>query len=174
MSLNKVMLIGNVGKDPEVRYLEGNNANGQQAKVARFPLATSERYRDRSGETRENTEWHNISCWRNNADVVERFVKKGTQLFIEGRIRTRQWTDQTGNKRYQTEIEADTIQLLGRRDDAPAPQGGGYQGGYQGAPSQPQASRPYQSAPAPAQAAAPAADAPIDLMGDNGSDDLPF
>ncbi|MBQ7268451.1 MAG: single-stranded DNA-binding protein [Bacteroidales bacterium] len=161
MSLNKVMLIGNVGKDPEVRYLEGNNAGGQQAKVARFPLATSERYRDRSGETRENTEWHNISCWRNNADVVERFVKKGTQLYIEGRIRTRQWTDQTGNKRYQTEIEADTIQLLGRRDENPA---------------QMPASRPYQAAPAPAPAPAPAAvqEAPIDLMPEGGSDDLPF
>lgn len=169
MSLNKVMLIGNVGKDPEVRYLEGNNANGQQAKVARFPLATSERFRDRSGETRENTEWHNIACWRNNADVVERFVKKGTQLFIEGRIRTRQWTDQTGNKRYQTEIEADTIQLLGRRDEVPGQQQGGYQGGYQGAPAP--APRP---AAAPAPAPAPAQEAPIDLMGDNGSDDLPF
>ncbi len=169
MSLNKVMLIGNVGKDPEVRYLEGNNANGQQAKVARFPLATSERFRDRSGETRENTEWHNIACWRNNADVVERFVKKGTQLYIEGRIRTRQWTDQTGNKRYQTEIEADTIQLLGRRDEVPGQQQGGYQGGYQGAPAP--APRP---AAAPAPAPAPAQEAPIDLMGDNGSDDLPF
>lgn len=173
MSLNKVLLIGNVGKDPEVRYLEGNNPNGQQAKVARFPLATSERFRDRSGETRENTEWHNIACWRNNADVVERFVKKGTQLYIEGRIRTRQWTDQTGNKRYQTEIEADTIQLLGRRDDAQ--QGGGYsapgpQGGYSGAP----ASAPRPVAPAPAPAPAPVQEAPIDLMGDNGSDDLPF
>lgn len=169
MSLNKVMLIGNVGKDPEVRYLEGNNVNGQQAKVARFPLATSERFRDRSGETRENTEWHNIACWRNNADVVERFVKKGTQLYIEGRIRTRQWTDQTGNKRYQTEIEADTIQLLGRRDEVPGQQQGGYQGGYQGAPAP--APRP---AAAPAPAPAPAQEAPIDLMGDNGSDDLPF
>ena len=169
MSLNKVMLIGNVGKDPEVRYLEGNNANGQQAKVARFPLATSERFRDRSGETRENTEWHNIACWRNNADVVERFVKKGTQLYIEGRLRTRQWTDQAGNKRYQTEIEADTIQLLGRRDEVPGQQQGGYQGGYQGAPAP--APRP---AAAPAPAPAPAQEAPIDLMGDNGSDDLPF
>jgi single-strand DNA-binding protein len=173
MSLNKVMLIGNVGKDPEVRYLEGNNANGQQAKVARFPLATSERYRDRNGETRENTEWHNIACWRNNADVVERFVKKGTQLYIEGRIRTRQWTDQTGNKRYQTEIEADTIQLLGRRDDVP----GAQQGAYQAAPAQP---RPYQGAPAPAAAPAaapspaPAPEAPIDIALEDGSDDLPF
>ena len=76
MSLNKVMLIGNVGRDPEVRYLDGNSG---QAKVATFTLATTERYRDRNGETRENTEWHNIVAWRNTADVVERFVKKGTQ-----------------------------------------------------------------------------------------------
>ena len=81
------MLIGNVGRDPEVRYLEGNNG----AKVATFTLATTERYRDRNGETRENTEWHNIVAWRNTADVVERFVRKGTQLYIEGRIRTRSW-----------------------------------------------------------------------------------
>ena len=129
MSLNKAMLIGNVGKDPEVRYLDGSNG---QAKVATFTLATTERYRDRNGETRENTEWHNIVAWRSTADVVERFVKKGTQVYIEGRIRTRSWDDQTGNKRYTTEIMADNLQLLGKKADNPG-QGGGYQqqGGYQ-------------------------------------------
>ena len=132
MSLNKAMLIGNVGRDPEVRYLDGKDGN---AKVATFTLATTERYRDRNGETRENTEWHNIVAWRSTADVVERFVKKGTQLFIEGRIRTRSWDDQTGNKRYVTEIVADTLQLLGRRPDGQSPQGGyqtpgQQQGGY--------------------------------------------
>ena len=121
MSLNKAMLIGNVGKDPEVRYLDGSNG---QAKVATFTLATTERYRDRNGETRENTEWHNIVAWRNTADVVEKYVKKGTQVYIEGRIRTRSWDDQTGNKRYTTEIMADTLQLLGKRQDNPAGQGG--------------------------------------------------
>ena len=130
MSLNKVMLIGNVGRDPEVRYLDGNSGN---AKVATFTLATTERYRDRNGETRENTEWHNIVAWRNTADVVEKFVKKGTQLYIEGRIRTRSWDDQTGNKRYTTEIIADTLQLLGKKSDNPAAaQPSGYQ------PQQPQ------------------------------------
>ena len=129
MSLNKAMLIGNVGRDPEVRYLDGQNGN---AKVATFTLAPTERYRDRNGETRENTEWHNIVAWRNTADVVEKFVKKGTQVYIEGRIRTRSWDDQTGNKRYTTEIIADTLQLLGKRSDNP-----GGQGGYQqGAPAQ--------------------------------------
>ena len=122
MSLNKVMLIGNVGKDPEIRYLEGNPATGTTTKIATFPLATSERYRDRNGEQHENTEWHNIVAWRGLADTMERFVRKGSQLYIEGRLRTRSWTDQNGAKRYTTEIVADSIQLLGRRPDN---QGGG-------------------------------------------------
>ena len=116
MALNKVMLIGNVGKDPEVRYLESGPQNPSgNAKVASFTLATSERFRDRNGEVRENTEWHNIVAWRNSADVVEKYVKKGTQLYIEGKLRTRSWVDQTGNKRYTTEVVADSLQLLGRR-----------------------------------------------------------
>ena len=118
MSLNKVMLIGNVGNDPEVRYLESNPQNpAANAKVASFRLATTERYRDRSGELRENTEWHSVVVWRNNADVAEKFVRKGSQVYIEGKLRTRQWTDQTGNKRYTTEVVADTLQLLGKRPD---------------------------------------------------------
>ena len=130
MSLNKVMLIGNVGRDPEIRYLEGNSQGGG-TKVATFTLATTERYRDRNGELRENTEWHNIVAWRQTADVVERFVKKGTQLYIEGRLRTRSYTDQQGIKKYTTEINADNLQLLGRRQDDQG-QGGGYQqSGYQ-------------------------------------------
>ena len=121
MALNKVMLIGNVGKDPEVRYLESGPQNPSgNAKVASFPLATSERFRDRNGEVRENTEWHNIVAWRNSADVVEKYVKKGTQLYIEGKLRTRSWVDQTGNKRYTTEVVADSLQLLGRRPDGSA------------------------------------------------------
>jgi len=142
MSLNKVMLIGNVGQDPEVRYLDGNSPN---AKVASFRLATTERYRDRnSGETRENTEWHNIVAWRNMADIVERFVKKGTQLYIEGRIRTRSWDDQNGNKRYTTEIIADNLQLLGRKADNPASQGA--PAGYQGVPAGDQGAGQYRQA----------------------------
>ena len=132
--LNKVMLIGNVGSDPEVRYLDGNNnVNGGNAKVATIRLATSERFRDRSGEQRENTEWHNVVAWRNLADLAENFIRKGTQIYVEGRIRTREYTDQTGAKRYRTEILADNIQLLGRRSDNPGAQDGGpAQGGYQG------------------------------------------
>ena len=144
MSLNKVMLIGNVGRDPEVRYLDGQSGN---AKVATFTLATTERYRDRNGETRENTEWHNIVAWRNTADVVERFVRKGTQLYIEGRIRTRAWDDQTGNKRYTTEIIADTLQLLGKKSDNPGAQPG-YSAPAQQQPAYTQPAQPaYQAQP---------------------------
>ncbi len=161
------MLIGNVGRDPEVRYLEGN------AKVATFTLATSERFKDRNGELRENTEWHNIVAWRANADVAEKFIHKGTQIYVEGRLRTRSYTDQAGVKKFTTEIQADTIQLLGRRPDADgAPQQGGYpsQGGYQQHPAQPQG----YSAPQPQSYAAPqqpSYSAPVD---DVPGDDLPF
>ena len=174
MSLNKAMLIGNVGRDPEVRYLDGNSG---QAKVATFTLATTERYRDRNGETRENTEWHNIVAWRNTADVVERFVKKGTQVYIEGRIRTRSWDDQSGNKRYTTEIIADTLQLLGKKSDNPGGQGT-YQS--QGAPAQPSYQQPapayqqqaYAQPQQPAQQPMPAA--PQTADDDMPEDDLPF
>ncbi|MBQ6911154.1 MAG: single-stranded DNA-binding protein [Bacteroidales bacterium] len=170
MALNKVMLIGNVGADPEVRYLENNPQNpGNNVKVATIRLATTERYRDRNGESRENTEWHNVVLWRNNADVAERFVHKGSQIYIEGKLRTRQWTDQTGNKRYTTEIVADSLQLLGKRQDGEgnAPQGG-YQGGYSQQPAAPvsQPSAPVQPPVNPAyQGPLPAAEP---------SDDLPF
>ena len=165
MSLNKAMLIGNVGRDPEVRYLDGNNG---QAKVATFTLATTERYRDRNGETRENTEWHNIVAWRNTADVVERFVKKGTQLYIEGRIRTRSWDDQTGNKRYTTEIIADTLQLLGKKSDNPAASGP-QQTYQQTAPAQQTYQQPAQAFQQPAQA-----QAAQNISDDMPDDDLPF
>ena len=122
MSLNKVMLIGNVGKDPEIRYLEGNSGT---TKVATFPLATTDRYRDRNGELRENTEWHNIVAWRNSADVAEKFVHKGDKLYIEGQLRTRTWDDRNGVKRYTTEVWADNMEMLPPRANgaqpAPAP-----------------------------------------------------
>ena len=108
------MLIGNVGKDPEIRHLESGTA------VANLTLATTERYKDRNGEMQEQTEWHNVVLWRGLADVTERFVRKGSQIFIEGKIRTRSWEDQSGQKRYTTEIVADNMQLLGRRSDNPA------------------------------------------------------
>jgi len=111
MSVNKVILVGNVGKDPDIRYLEGGTA------VCSFPLATSETYRNRDGERITSTEWHNIVLWRGLAEIAEKYVKKGTQLYIEGRIRTRSWDDRDGNKRYTTEIIADNMQMLGRKPD---------------------------------------------------------
>ena len=136
MALNKVMLIGNVGNDPEIRYLDSNPQGPQgNAKVASFRLATTERYRDRNGETRENTEWHNIVAWRSNADVIEKFVHKGSQIYVEGKLRTRKWTDRDGKDRYTTEIQVDNLQLLGKRPDREGDGQGGYggqQGGYSG------------------------------------------
>ena len=118
------MLIGNVGKDPEVRYLENNPSAqpGTNPKVAQFTLATTERFRDRSGEVRENTEWHNIVAWRGLADLAEKYIRKGSQIYVEGQIRTRSWTDQAGAKQYRTEIIANAILLLGRKSDNPANQ----------------------------------------------------
>jgi single-strand DNA-binding protein len=111
MAVNKVILVGNVGKDPEVHFIESNVA------VARFPLATSETYRSKDGERVTTTEWHNIVLWRGLAEVADKFVKKGSQLFIEGKIRTRSYDDRDGNKRYITEIIADNMQMLGKKGD---------------------------------------------------------
>ncbi len=144
MSFNKVILIGNVGKDPEVRHLETGIA------VASFTLATTERYKNRNGELQDQTEWHNIVCWRNLAELSEKYIKKGAQIFVEGKIRTRSWADQTGAKRYTTEIVADNIRLLDRK------------GAVTGTP----ADMPVQAAPV----SQPAFTAPVE----DASDDLPF
>jgi single-strand DNA-binding protein len=178
--INKVILIGNVGQDPEVRYT-GDASNG--AKVATIRLATTERYRDRNGNPQEHTEWHNVVVWRNQADVVEKYVKKGTQLYIEGRIRTRSWDDQSGNKRYTTDIVADTLQLLGRRSESNGQQGGYQNQGYaqpQGyqQPAQ-QFQQPMQQSYAPQQPAyAPQPvqqqAAPQNIADNGPEDDLPF
>ena len=111
MAINKVILVGNVGKDPEIRHLDSGVA------VANFPLATSESYIAKNGDKVETTEWHNIVVWHGLADVAEKYVTKGRQLYIEGKIRTRSWDDKDGNKRYTTEIVADVMQLLGPRPD---------------------------------------------------------
>ena len=109
--VNKVILIGNVGADPEVRYLEGGTA------VANLRLATTERYKNKNGENIDQTEWHNIVLWRGLAEIVEKYVHKGMRLYIEGRIRTRSWDDQSGNKRYTTEIWADNMQMLSYKQE---------------------------------------------------------
>ena len=177
------MLIGNVGNDPEVRYLENNpQSSGPAPKYARFRLATTERYTDRSGNRQENTEWHTIIAWRSSADLAEKFIRKGMQVFVEGRLRTRQWQDQTGAKRETTEIVVDNLQLLGKRPDGQdAPQGYGQPAAPQGYAPQP-AYRPaapaYQPAPAapqaPAYQPAPAPAAPAPTAEDAPTDDLPF
>ena len=111
MALNKVFLIGNVGKDPDIRTTE------QGVKVAQFPLATSEAYKDREGNPHQQTEWHNIVAWRHLADVCDNYVKKGTHVHIEGKIKTRSWEDKEGTKRYVTEIVADGLQILTPKGD---------------------------------------------------------
>lgn len=124
--INKVILVGNVGADPEVRALEGG------VKVARIRLATTERiYNRQTQETKEHTEWHNITLWRNLADVVDRYVRKGSQLYIEGSLRTREWTDKDGNRRFTTEIVANDMKMLGRRSEGTsAPDYGAPSPGY--------------------------------------------
>ena len=111
MSVNKVILVGNVGKDPEIRHLDTGVA------VANFSLATSETYTAKNGEKVTTTEWHNIVLWRGLAEVAEKYVTKGRQLYIEGRIRTRTYDDKDGNKKYITEIYGDTMQMLGTKAD---------------------------------------------------------
>ena len=156
-SLNKVMLIGNVGKDPEVRDFEGG------LRRASFTLATTEQFRDR-----EQTEWHNIIAWRQLAELADKYIRKGSQIYVEGRITTRSWDGNDGTKRYTTEIVANTIQLLGRR-----PEGQGGDPGPQpeqrySRPAAPAASAAPSSAPAPAPAAQAANFDSTDV------DDLPF
>jgi single-strand DNA-binding protein len=112
MSINKAILVGNVGRDPEVRYLDKNVA------VANFTLATTERgYTMQNGnQVPDRTEWHNIVAWRGLAEFAEKYIKKGAQLYVEGKIQTRSW-EKDGVKRYTTEIVADNIQMLGKRSD---------------------------------------------------------
>jgi len=115
MSVNKAILVGNVGKDPEVRHLEGGTS------VARFTLATSDTYKNKAGEQVKNTEWHNIVAWRQLAELAEKYIRKGSQIYVEGKITNRQYDDKEGNKRYISEIVADNIRLLGRKEDSSAP-----------------------------------------------------
>ena len=110
--VNKVILIGNLGKDPEVRTLESG------VKYATFSIATNESYKDKNDQWQTQTEWHNIVAWRGLAELAEKYIKKGSQLYIEGKIQTRSW-EKDGVKRYTTEIYAETIQLLGKRPEQP-------------------------------------------------------
>jgi len=120
-SVNKVILIGNLGKDPEVKYTPSGTA------MAKFSLATNERYKDKNGEMQERTEWHNIVAWQRTAEIAGEYLKKGRSVYIEGRIQTRSWEDkQSGQKKYMTEIVASNLVLLGGRGEAG--EGGGGKG----------------------------------------------
>lgn len=144
--INKVILVGNLGKDPEVRYMSNGNA------VCNVTLATSESWKDKqTGEQKEKTEWHNIVFYRRLAEIAGEYLKKGSQVYIEGKLQTRKWQDKNGNDRYTTEIIANEMQMLGGRGGGSADFGGG------------SASR---SAPAQAPAAAATAD--------EFDDDIPF
>lgn len=144
--INKAILIGNLGKDPEVRYTPDGTA------VANFSIATSEQWKDKAtGEKREKTEWHRIVAFRRLGEICGEYLSKGRQVYIEGRIQTRDWEDKDGNKRYTTEIVADKMQMLGSRDEFGGSRGGAAPGG----------ARPQNSAPGPA-------------YSDMGDDDIPF
>lgn len=146
--VNKVILIGNLGGDPTVRYTPTGQA------VANFNIATSERFTNKTGEKEERTEWHRIVAWGKLAEICQQYLKKGKQVYIEGRLQTRQWEDQQGQKRQTTEIVANNMQMLGRAGES----GGGDFGG---------GSQDFGSSE-PAQQTAPAGNAPAD------DDDLPF
>lgn len=150
--VNKVILVGNLGKDPEVRHLEGGT------KVATVTLATTEKYTNKNGERVSQTEWHNVVLWRGLADIAEKYLRKGNQIYVEGKIRTRSWDDQTGNKRYTTEIIADNMTMLGGAKDK---DGGSNTPAYSSPSHQP--ANTYS----PAQTATPASNEAMD-------DDLPF
>ncbi|MBS1615939.1 MAG: single-stranded DNA-binding protein [Bacteroidetes bacterium] len=110
--VNKVTLIGNLGKDPEIQYLEGNIA------VAKFPLATTESFKDRSGQMLSQTEWHTVVLWRGLAELALRFLHKGSLVYIEGRLRTRHWEDKEHNKRSATEVVGENLVMLDKRKDS--------------------------------------------------------
>jgi single-strand DNA-binding protein len=128
MSVNKVILVGNLGKDPDLRYTTSGTA------VANFSLATTERFKDRSGEFQKRTEWHNIVAWGGLAEICGKYLKKGKQIYIEGRIQNRSYDDRDGNKRYVTEIVAEQMQMLGRAGEEGDYQRGGEPSPHEEAP----------------------------------------
>ena len=110
-SLNKVILIGNLGADPEIKTMPDGT------KLAKFSIATTERYKNREGEQISNTEWHNIVLWRRTAEIAEKYLKKGDSVYVEGKLKTRSWEDEHGTKKYATDIQGDTMTMLGSRRD---------------------------------------------------------
>jgi single-strand DNA-binding protein len=118
--VNRVMLIGNLGKDPDIQFLEGNIA------VAKFPLATTETFKDRSGKLVSQTEWHTVVLWRGLAELAQKYLHKGSLVYIEGRLRTRSWEDKDNNRKFATEVVGDNLIMLDKRNDGNV--GGGYGG----------------------------------------------
>lgn len=160
-SVNKVILVGNLGADPETRYMPNGDA------VANVRLATTESWKDKaSGEKREITEWHRVVFYRKLAEIVGQYLKKGSAVYVEGRIRTRKWQDKEGQERYTTEIEASEMQMLGGRSGA----GGGGGGGFSGGEAEYGGSMP-SSGGGDTQRSAPAKKTP---SFDNMDDDIPF
>ncbi len=157
-SLNKVLLIGNLGKDPETRHFEGGGM------LVKFPLATSETYTARNGERVTQTEWHNIVVTRKGlADVCEKYLKKGHKVFLEGKLKTRSWQDESGQNRYMTEIQIDNMTMLTNRDDAQNMQD---RNGGQGYTPPPANSNQQQAQESSSSA--------TDFSLDENDDDLPF
>lgn len=117
IGVNKVILIGNLGKNPDVVAfpVDKNDETSNMVKKASFPLATTEYRKNRDGERIEQTEWHNVVCWRTLAEIAEKILRKGTQIYVEGKLQTRSWEDKDGNKRYITEVVADNFTILGNR-----------------------------------------------------------
>lgn len=120
--VNKVMLIGNLGKDPEVQHLDGNIA------VAKFPLATTETFKDRTGKLVSQTEWHTVVLWRGLADLAEKYLHKSSLVYIEGRLRTRSWDDKDGHRKFVTEVVGDNLIMLDKRVEGGGTSGGGDDG----------------------------------------------
>jgi single-strand DNA-binding protein len=116
--VNRVMLIGNLGKDPDVQFLEGNIG------VAKFPLATTETFKDRSGKLISQTEWHTVVLWRGLAELAQKYLHKGSLVYIEGRLRTRSWEDKEGNRKFATEVVGDNLIMLDKRTDGMGSSGG--------------------------------------------------
>jgi len=127
--VNKCILVGSLGADPEIRYMPNGNA------VANLSIATSESWKDQQGQVQEKTEWHKVTMYRRLAEIAGEYLKKGSQIYLEGKLQTRKWQDQQGNDRYTTEVIADQLQMLGGGQQGGGQQGGGQQrpqsGGYQ-------------------------------------------
>ena len=168
-SVNKVILVGNLGRDPEIRYLPSGGP------VANITIATSSKYKSKTGEMVEETEWHRISFFGKLAEIVGQYLKKGRSVYVEGRLKTRKYTDKDGVEKYATDIIANEMQMLGGREGMGEPSGddgGGYESAPRRAPAAAPRAAPPRAAPAPAARQAPA---PRPASGfDDMDDDIPF